>query len=137
MTVHCLNLSFYSRSVLMVQSSQQYIKNHRSHSYRRLILSDKLDSVGLWHHKKRPTLSRSEESFGSIRVAPLMCNSVLDGVVNFTPWPLYSQGKNIWYPPNRRFGWPQSMSGRSGEQKKSVTPAGNFLKLYKKKNSPL
>jgi len=32
-------------------------------------------------------------------------------VVNFTPQPLYPQGKNPRYPFRRRLGWPQSWSG--------------------------
>jgi hypothetical protein len=37
------------------------------------------------------TVSHSEESFGSSKRAPFMCISVPDEVVNFTPWPLYTQ----------------------------------------------
>jgi hypothetical protein len=29
-------------------------------------------------------------------------------VVNFMPWPLYSQGKNPWYPLDRRLGEPRA-----------------------------
>jgi hypothetical protein len=40
-------------------------------------------------------------------------------VVSFTSRPLYPQGKNPWYPLNRRLGGPQSRSGRGGEEKNS------------------
>jgi hypothetical protein len=40
-------------------------------------------------------------------------------VVNFTPRPLYLQGKSPWYPLDRRLGGPQSRSGRGGEAKNS------------------
>jgi hypothetical protein len=44
-------------------------------------------------------------------------------VVGFTPRPLYSQGKNPWYPLDRRLGGPQSRSGR-GDEKNSQLPPG-------------
>jgi hypothetical protein len=40
-------------------------------------------------------------------------------VVNFTPQPLYTQGRSPWYPLGRRLGGPQSRSGRGGEEKNS------------------
>jgi len=40
-------------------------------------------------------------------------------VVNFTPRPLYSQGKNAWYTLDRRLGGPQKRSRRGGEEKNS------------------
>jgi hypothetical protein len=40
-------------------------------------------------------------------------------VVSFVPQPLYPQGKIPWYPFDRRLGWPQSRSGRGGEEKNS------------------
>jgi hypothetical protein len=40
-------------------------------------------------------------------------------VVSFTPRPLYPQGKNPWYPLDRRLGRPQSRSERGGEEKNS------------------
>jgi hypothetical protein len=43
-------------------------------------------------------------------------------VVSFTPQPLYSQGKDPWYPLDRRLGGPQSRSGRCGEKKNSQPP---------------
>jgi hypothetical protein len=45
-------------------------------------------------------------------------------VVNFTPRPLYPQGKSLWYPLDRRLGGPQSRSGRGGEEKISQTLPG-------------
>jgi hypothetical protein len=44
-------------------------------------------------------------------------------VVSFTPRPLYPQGKNPWYPLNRRLSGPQSPSGR-GEEKNCHTLPG-------------
>jgi len=35
------------------------------------------------------------------------------------PWPLYPQGKSLWYPLDRRLGGPQSCSGHGGEEKNS------------------
>jgi hypothetical protein len=40
-------------------------------------------------------------------------------VVSFMTLPLYPQGKNLWYPLDRRLGGPQSRSGRGGEGKNS------------------
>jgi hypothetical protein len=40
-------------------------------------------------------------------------------VVNFTPRPLYPQGKSLWYTLNRRLGGPKRGSGRGGEEKNS------------------
>jgi hypothetical protein len=45
-------------------------------------------------------------------------------VVSFTPWPLYSQRRNTWYPLDRRLGGPQSRSGRGGEEKNFQSPPG-------------
>jgi hypothetical protein len=39
--------------------------------------------------------------------------------VSFTPWTFYTQGKNPWYPLDRRLGGPQSQSGCGGEEKNS------------------
>jgi hypothetical protein len=44
-------------------------------------------------------------------------------VVNFTPRPLYPQGKSPQYPLDRRLGGPQNRSGRFGEVK-ILTPTG-------------
>jgi hypothetical protein len=44
-------------------------------------------------------------------------------VVSFTPRLLYPQGKNTWYPLDRRLNGPQSRSGNGGE-KNSQTPPG-------------
>jgi hypothetical protein len=38
-------------------------------------------------------------------------------VVSFTPWPLYPQGKSLWYPLERRLGGTQSRFERGGEEK--------------------
>jgi hypothetical protein len=38
-------------------------------------------------------------------------------MVSFTPLPLYPRGKSPRYPLDRRLGWPQSQSGRRGEEK--------------------
>jgi hypothetical protein len=43
----------------------------------------------------------------------------MESVVSFTPRQLYPQGKNPWYPLDRRLGGPQSRSGRGGEEKNS------------------
>jgi hypothetical protein len=40
-------------------------------------------------------------------------------VVSFMPRPLYPQGKRTCYPLVRRFGRPQSRSGRDGEEENS------------------
>jgi hypothetical protein len=54
----------------------------------------------------------------SVGIAPriLDFNTRLRWVVSFTPRPLYSQGKNTWYPLDRRLGGPQSRSGLGGEE---------------------
>jgi hypothetical protein len=39
------------------------------------------------------------------------------GVVSFTPRPLYSQGKSLQYPLDRRLGGPKSRSGHGVEEK--------------------
>jgi hypothetical protein len=44
-------------------------------------------------------------------------------VVSFTPRQLYPQGKNPWYPLDRRLGGLQSQSGR-GDEKNSQSPSG-------------
>jgi hypothetical protein len=43
-------------------------------------------------------------------------------VVSFTPLPLYSRGKSLRYPLDRRRGGPQSPSGRRGERKFLILP---------------
>jgi hypothetical protein len=46
-------------------------------------------------------------------------------VVSFTPLPLYPQGKNLWYPMDRRrLGGLQSRSGRGGVEKNSKLLSG-------------
>jgi hypothetical protein len=47
-------------------------------------------------------------------------------VVNFTPRPLYSQGKSPCYPLNRRLGGPQS---RAGEEKNIQPLPGLELRI--------
>jgi hypothetical protein len=49
-------------------------------------------------------------------------------VVSFTPRPLYSQGKNPWYPLDGRLGGPQSRCGRGGVKKKPAS-AGTLPSL--------
>jgi hypothetical protein len=53
-------------------------------------------------------------------------------VINFTPRPLYHQGKSPRYPLDRGLGGPQSPSGRGGEEKNSQPPPGHehSLALY-------
>jgi hypothetical protein len=48
-------------------------------------------------------------------------------VVIFTPRPLYSQGKSLWYPLVRRLGGQQIRSGHRGEERNSQPLSG--LKL--------
>jgi hypothetical protein len=45
-------------------------------------------------------------------------------MVSFTPRPLYYQGKNPWYPLDRKLGGPQTRSGGGGEEKNSQPRAG-------------
>jgi hypothetical protein len=64
---------------------------------------------------------------GEWRYSSTHCfTSALDGgwVVSFTPRPLYHQGNSPCYPLDRRFGGPQSRSGRGGEEKNSQPPSG-------------
>jgi hypothetical protein len=59
--------------------------------------------------------------WGSGSIAPriLDLGTIWTWVFSFTPQPLYPQGKNLWYPLDRRLGGPQSRSGRGGEEKNS------------------
>jgi hypothetical protein len=59
--------------------------------------------------------------WGSGFIAPRILNlgTKWGWVVDFTPQPLYSQGKSPWYPLDKRQGGPQSRSGRGGEEKNS------------------
>jgi hypothetical protein len=43
---------------------------------------------------------------------------------SYTPRPLYSEGKNSWYPLDRRLSEPQSRSGCGGEEKNSQSLPG-------------
>jgi hypothetical protein len=61
---------------------------------------------------------------GSIAPRILDPGTRLWRVVNFTPRPLYPQGKSPWYSSDRRLGGPQSRSGRGGEQKNSQQLSG-------------
>jgi hypothetical protein len=45
-------------------------------------------------------------------------------VANFTPRPLYPQGKSPWYQLDRRLVGPQSRSGRRGEEKNTQPLSG-------------
>jgi hypothetical protein len=45
------------------------------------------------------------------------------------PRPLYSQGKSLWYPSDRRLGGLQSRSGRGGEEKNSQPLPGLELSI--------
>jgi hypothetical protein len=64
--------------------------------------------------------------WGSGGIAPRIpdLGTTWRAVVNFTPRPLYLQGKNPWYPLDRRLGGPQSRSGCSAEEKSSQTLLG-------------
>jgi hypothetical protein len=46
------------------------------------------------------------------------------GVFSFTPQLLYPQGKSLWYPFDRRLGGPQSQSGCSRKEEKSLPLSG-------------
>jgi len=43
-------------------------------------------------------------------------------VDSFTAWPPFPQRKNIFYPPSRRLGGSQILSGRFGEEKDLFLP---------------
>jgi hypothetical protein len=63
--------------------------------------------------------------WGSGGIAPRTDLSTrLRRVVSFTPRSLYSQGKSPRYPLDRRLDGPQSLSGRSGEEKNSQPLTG-------------
>jgi hypothetical protein len=59
--------------------------------------------------------------WGSGSIAPriLDLGTRWRGVVSFAPRPLYPQGKNPWYPLDRRLGGPQSRFGQGGGEKNS------------------
>jgi hypothetical protein len=44
--------------------------------------------------------------------------------LDFTPRPLYPQGKSSWYPLDRRLGGLKNRYGRGGEEKNSQPPPG-------------
>jgi hypothetical protein len=50
-------------------------------------------------------------------------------VVTFTSPSLYPQGKNSWYPLDRRLGGLHSRSGRGGEEKNSQPPTLTFSSI--------
>jgi hypothetical protein len=63
---------------------------------------------------------------GNGGTVPHILDIALDGgkwSVSFTPRTLYPQGKNPWYPLDRRLGGPQSRSGRGGEKNSQPLPA--------------
>jgi hypothetical protein len=63
---------------------------------------------------------RHEGVLGSGGIAPnILYLGTRWSWVSFTPRPPYPQGKSPWYPLDRRLGWPQSRSGRGGEEKNS------------------
>jgi hypothetical protein len=45
-------------------------------------------------------------------------------MVSFTPQPLYTQGKRLLYPLDRRLGGPQSRSGRGSVEENSQSLSG-------------
>jgi hypothetical protein len=69
---------------------------------------------------------RHERVLGSGVIAPriLDLGTRWRRAVNFTPRPLYPQGKSPSCPLDRRLGGPQSRSGRGGEEKNSQPPPG-------------
>jgi hypothetical protein len=64
---------------------------------------------------------RHEGVLGSGSIVPrvLDLSTRWKWMVNFTPRPLYPQGKSPWYPLGRRLGGLQSQSERGGERKNS------------------
>jgi hypothetical protein len=69
---------------------------------------------------------RHEQVLGEWRYSSThSLTSVLDGGQWSTSRPgALPQGKNPWYPLDRRLGGPQSRSGRGGEDKNSQPPPG-------------
>jgi hypothetical protein len=51
-------------------------------------------------------------------------------VVSFTPRPLYPQGKNPWYPLDRRLGGPRSQSGRASAVHKLTLECTQYIWNY-------
>jgi len=67
--------------------------------------------------------------WGSGGIAPWILNfsTRWKWVVSFTSWLLYTQGKSLQYPLDRRVGGPQSQIGCGGEEKKShYCPSRNW-----------
>jgi hypothetical protein len=64
-------------------------------------------------------------------MAPLILHlgSRWSWVVNFTPWPLYPQGKSPWCPMDRRLGGPQTFWTRWWRENFPVF-VGNRVELY-------
>jgi hypothetical protein len=54
-------------------------------------------------------------------IAPYILDLGTSGLLH-TPWPLYPQGKNPWYPFDRRVGGSQSRSGHCGGEEKDSHP---------------
>jgi hypothetical protein len=72
-----------------------------------------------------PVLTK-HHAMGSGGIAPRILNlgTRWRCVVRFMPRLLYPQGKNPWYPLDRRLCGPQSRSGRGGENKNSQPSLG-------------
>jgi hypothetical protein len=68
---------------------------------------------------------RHEGVLGEWRYSSTHSTLALNGVVSFTPRPLYPHGKSPCYPMDRSLGGPQSRSERGGEAKNSQAPTGN------------
>jgi hypothetical protein len=81
-------------------------------------------SYGVEKGKVIPVLFYTEHHamkayWGSGRIAPLILylSTRWRRVVSFTAWPLYTQGKSLWYPLDKRLDGPQSRSGSGGEER--------------------
>jgi hypothetical protein len=74
---------------------------------------------------------RHEGAWGSGGIAPriLYLGTRWRWVVSCTPRLIYLQGKNPWYPSDRRLGGPQSRSGYGGDEKNSQVLLGLGLPI--------